>query len=83
MSKKLTTEQFIEKAKLIHGDKYDYSKTNYINYSTKIEIICKKHGSFFQTPNGHLEGKEGCNYCSKKVKKNSRTIYRRSKANSR
>ena len=69
MSKKLTTEQFIEKAKLIHGDKYDYSKTIYINYSTKIEIICKKHGSFFQTPNGHLEGKDGCNYCSKKVKK--------------
>ena len=66
MGKKLTTEQFIERAISVHGDRYDYSKVNYINTTTKIEIICQKHGSFFQRPYGHLEGK-GCAYCSGNV----------------
>jgi len=59
-----TTEEFIEESKKIHGDRYDYSKVNYINNITKIEIICKKHGIFFQTPLGHLKTK-GCPICSK------------------
>ena len=50
MSKKLTTEEFIEKAQRIHGDKYDYSSVAYSDSRIKVEIICKKHGSFFQTP---------------------------------
>lgn len=54
---------FIEKAKLIHGDKYNYSKVNYINGRIKVEIICPKHGSFWQTPNGHLQ-KKGCPLCA-------------------
>ncbi len=53
---------FIEKAKLIHGDMYDYSKVNYKNNQTKIIIICKEHGEFLQTPNGHLSG-YGCYIC--------------------
>ena len=32
----------------INGDFYDYSKVNYINNKTKVEIICPKHGSFFK-----------------------------------
>ena len=56
------TEQFIEKAKLIHGDKYDYSKVDYINCSTKVIIICKTHGDFLQTPKCHLKG-HGCHKC--------------------
>ena len=52
--KKLTTEEFIQKAKQIHGDKYDYSKVNYVNSKTKVEIICPEHGSFHQTPNRYL-----------------------------
>jgi len=61
-NKKLTVKDFLIKSKEIHGLKYDYSKINYINYKTKIEIICSKHGSFFQIPNSHLMGR-GCRKC--------------------
>ena len=44
MNRKLTTEEFIEKAKQIHGDKYDYSKVNYIKNLNKVCIICPDHG---------------------------------------
>ena len=65
MSKRtrLTTEQFIEKAKAIHGNKYDYSKVNYITNNIKVCIICPIHGEFLQTPRAHLEGK-GCKKCA-------------------
>ena len=53
---------FIEKSKIIHGDTFDYSKAKYINASAKIEIGCKKHGYFWQTPNNHLAG-YGCFKC--------------------
>jgi len=56
------TNSFINKAKSIHGDKYDYSLSVYINYKSKVEIICPIHGSFLQTPSGHLMGK-GCMKC--------------------
>ncbi len=57
-----TKDEFIEKAKLIHGDEYDYSNVNYIHSKTKIEIICNKHGSFWQRPDAHLQ-KQGCPEC--------------------
>ena len=56
------SEQFIVKAIQIHGDKYDYSKVNYINSKTKVVIICKDHGNFEQQPSNHLYG-YGCKYC--------------------
>lgn len=59
----LTTEQFIVKAKVTHGDKYEYTKVNYINNKTNVIIKCKIHGEFNQTPNSHLKG-WGCNKCS-------------------
>ena len=59
---KLTKEYFIEKANEIHKDKYDYTKVDYINYSTKVCIICPEHGEFWQTPNNHLFG-AGCPVC--------------------
>lgn len=59
-----TTEWFIEKAKEIHGDKYDYSKVNYIDCKTNVKIICKEHGEFEQTPESHLKGC-GCPICNK------------------
>lgn len=65
MAKRLTCEEFIIKAKQIHGDKYDYSKAEYINSQTKVCIICPKHGEFLQTPNMHLKG-QGCPKCAKK-----------------
>ena len=65
--KRLTTEEFIEKAKSVHKDKYVYSKVNYINNRTKIVISCKKHGDFNQIPNAHLNG-QGCPKCSSSCK---------------
>jgi len=70
--KKKNIEEFIEKAKEIHGDKYDYHKSVYNGCDEKIEIICKKHGSFFQNPLSHLHGC-GCPICAKeKLSKNNR-----------
>lgn len=60
---KLTIEKFIQKAKLIHGERYDYSKSFYRDSSIKIEIICKTHGSFLQLVHSHLAG-HGCRECS-------------------
>ena len=62
--KALTTEEFIKKAKEIHHDKYDYSKTTYKNSHTKVCIICHKHGEFWQEPANHLSG-FGCPLCFK------------------
>jgi len=61
--KKITTNMFIEKAKEIHGNKFDYSLVNYKNNYTKIEIICKEHGSFEMLPSNHLFKKQGCGKC--------------------
>jgi hypothetical protein len=58
-----TNKEFIQEAQKIHGDKYDYSKINYINNYTKIEVICKEHGSFNIRPQRHLQG-QGCPICS-------------------
>ena len=58
-------ERFIIKAKQKWGDKYDYSKVEYVNNRTKICIICPEHGEFWQTPSNHLHGFEGCEKCSK------------------
>lgn len=56
-------EQFIEEAKKIHGNKYDYSKVQYKNNKEKVEIICPVHGSFWQTVKHHLNGC-GCPMCN-------------------
>lgn len=62
---KSNTKEFIEKAIKIYNDIYDYSKVEYINNSSKIIIICKEHGDFFQTPYNHINNKQGCIKCSK------------------
>ena len=64
INKKLTQEEFIEESKKVHGEKYDYSLTNYVNNNTKVKIICKKHGAFEQLPANHLDG-HGCKECRK------------------
>ena len=58
--KKLTTEEFIKKAREVHGDKYDYSKVEYVNSITKVCIICPKHGEFWQLPYNHALKGYGC-----------------------
>lgn len=60
----LSINDFIKRAQKIHGDKYDYSKVNYINAKTKVCIICPEHGEFWQTPSNHLAG-YGCHTCFK------------------
>lgn len=57
-----TTTEFIQEAKKVHGDKYDYSKTEYIDTNTKVCILCPIHGEFWQLPPNHLKGK-GCRKC--------------------
>ena len=70
-TKKLTTEEFISRATKIHNNKYDYSKVVYKNYITKVEIICKEHGSFFQAPDSHTNSKQGCPKCGGVAKSNT------------
>ncbi len=67
--KKLTTKQFIEKAKSVQGNKYNYSKVNYVNAKTKVCIICPEHGEFWQTPDKHQQGR-GCPKCADEYKGN-------------
>ncbi len=56
-------EKFIDKARNRHGDKYDYSKVEYVDSLTKVCIICPEHGEFWQTPQGHVRG-QGCPKCA-------------------
>ena len=64
----MTTEEFIKKAKEIHGNKYDYSKAEYNGSKTKLCIVCKEHGEFWQSPEIHLKG-SGCKECYNKYKR--------------
>lgn len=76
--KKLTTEEFIKRAREVHGDKYDYSKVEYVNSRTKICIICPKHGEFWITPHSHLTG-HGCHKCSCKCVLSAEEFVKRAK----
>ena len=72
MCKKYTKESFIEKSIEIHGNSYNYSKTEYgKNNKEKIIITCKIHGDFEQTPQSHLRGAK-CYKCSLKKERTKR-----------
>lgn len=62
MPAKSNTEEFIRKARVKHGEFYDYSKTEYNGRNVPVVIICPEHGEFFQTPHDHLSG-NGCPKC--------------------
>lgn len=62
VSTTISPDIILSRFKEIHGNKYDYSKSEIINTKTKIEIICPLHGSYMQNPNNHLLGK-GCPSC--------------------
>lgn len=71
--RKDTTEKFVEKARKIHGDKYDYDKVIYHNSRTKVEIFCKSCGKYFyQFPSNHLSGR-GCPDCGNVLRAKSYT----------
>lgn len=72
MAEKLTQEQFLERAKLMHGGKYDYSLTVYRSSGKKIIVICPVHGEFEQIAREHLKG--GCRRCANQTKANNLRI---------
>ena len=61
-----SSDEFIEMCKKVHGDLYDYSKTEYKRTHDNVVIICKKHGEFKQSPSNHLKG-QGCPKCSQSL----------------
>ncbi len=61
--KKYTTSRFIAKAQDVHGDRYDYSESVYSGSHTKLKIICKTHGVFYQNAGDHMQG-AGCLKCA-------------------
>ncbi len=67
--KRDTTEEFVTKSKNIHGAKYNYSKCEYVNMHTHVDIICPNHGVFSQTPTCHIHSKNGCPKCGYNVSK--------------
>ena len=61
---RLNKDIFVERSRLKHGDKYDYSESDYVNQRTRVKIICPIHGEFWQTPKNHMKG-QGCDECGK------------------
>lgn len=66
MPVKLTTSEFIDRARVVHGDKYDYALSEYTSGDTKLKIECKTHGVFEQTPHNHLKPRN-CPQCKKQT----------------
>ena len=62
-AKRSNTEQFIAKAKRVHGDKYDYSLVSYETGELPVKIVCPAHGEFEQKPHHHLAD-HGCRKCA-------------------
>jgi len=73
----IKTEEFVNKAKMIHKDTYDYSKVNYTNSNNKVIIICKKHGDFEQLPSNHY--KYGCSKCGSENNKRNKELKQKCK----
>lgn len=73
MGKNLTTIEFVRKSKIVHGNRYDYSKVEYIDCKTPVCIICSKHGEFWQTPRTHLKG-SNCPKCATEKKTTKRLV---------
>lgn len=79
-----TTELFIELANIVHGDRYDYSISNYVSSTTPVRIRCWEHGVFEQTPASHINVGCGCPECGKylarlcsKMPKNMRVKFKK------
>jgi hypothetical protein len=63
-AKRSTTERFVAKARMVHGERYDYTLVDYVTNRKKIRIICPDHGPFLQSPNDHVDQKSGCASCA-------------------
>ena len=71
-SQRYTKEEFIKSVTKVHGNKYDYSNSEYINSQTKISIVCPEHGTFKMKPNSHFNG-QGCPRCGQ-IKRNKSLV---------
>ena len=75
------TEDFIKKSKIVHGDKYIYTKVDYKKAKEKVCIICTEHGEFWQTPDQHLSGC-GCPKCNySQMERRTENLLRQYKVN--
>lgn len=72
-----SAEDFVRKAKAVHGDKYDYSNVKYKNQLSVVTIVCKKHGPFRKSAKLHLLG-TGCPECKKEKEEKERQQYEQS-----
>ena len=72
---KMTKEEFILKSIKKHGNKFDYSKSDYVGSKNPLKIICPIHGVFYKRPDKHLQG-QGCQKCGfeERNKSNSETF---------
>lgn len=62
--KRLTTEEFIQLSRAVHGSRYTYQSTEYVNSQTPVIITCREHGDFTQHPRSHQRGHDGCPRCN-------------------
>ena len=69
-------QKFLSRSKKIHGDKFDYSKVDFIKESLEVTIICPIHGEFQQIARSHLDGR-GCARCSGVGRLNTEEVIRR------
>lgn len=73
--KRIGTEEFIRRAKEIHGDKYDYSRVVYRKAKNKVILICAVHGEFKITPDNHLRARNGCDLCNESKGESEIALY--------
>lgn len=67
-ARKLGLEGFVQQARRVHGDRYEYPPQDYVGNKTKVRILCPDHGEYLQTPNSHLGGR-GCPECANDLKR--------------
>jgi len=67
MTAKLTNQDYVNRARKVHGDTYCYGHVNYRGYFEQIEIVCYDHGAFWQGAHTHLAG-SGCKECGKEAR---------------
>ena len=63
-TRRMSPEEYVQKAKEIHGDKFDYSQTRFTKMADQITVLCKEHGEFTQNAQNHLRGMNGCSECN-------------------
>lgn len=78
-NQKISSSDFINRAREVHGAKYDYSQVDFRNTSSKVTIVCRRHGAFEQLPNSHINLKQGCPACKSNHKLTKAEFIRRAK----